>query len=172
MAIVHDFLDMWQGSQTLHATHRESHAPNKQMTAVGYISDPEVIINASCTHCHHDGAAAAFKSSERSPQQLASSAKDRFGRRTQTLNVHRIKKIDPHLRESDEDSAPKSISNTENRLICNCHLATPNLQEHSWVADIESDLEQDNVLADRETSAQGDVSKVPNVPGLIWTSRR
>jgi len=35
MAQVHNFLDIWQGSQNLHATQKESRAQNKQMTAVG-----------------------------------------------------------------------------------------------------------------------------------------
>jgi len=39
MAKVHDFLEMWQGSQNLRATQKKSHAQNKQMNAVGYISD-------------------------------------------------------------------------------------------------------------------------------------
>jgi hypothetical protein len=33
MANVHNFLEMWQGSQNLHATRKESHAQNQQMTA-------------------------------------------------------------------------------------------------------------------------------------------
>jgi len=33
MAKVHYFLEMWQGSQNLRATQKESHARNKQMTA-------------------------------------------------------------------------------------------------------------------------------------------
>jgi hypothetical protein len=47
MAKVHNFLEMWQGSQNLHATQNESRAQNKQTTAVGYISDPEEIVKAS-----------------------------------------------------------------------------------------------------------------------------
>ena len=39
MATVHDFLETWQGSQILRATQKESCAQNRQMTAVGYISD-------------------------------------------------------------------------------------------------------------------------------------
>jgi len=39
MANVHDILEMWQGSQNLSATYKESPAQNKQMTAVGYMSD-------------------------------------------------------------------------------------------------------------------------------------
>jgi hypothetical protein len=41
IAKVHDFLEMWQGSQNLRATQKESRAQNKQITAVGYISDME-----------------------------------------------------------------------------------------------------------------------------------
>jgi hypothetical protein len=47
MAKVDKFLEMWQGSQNLHATQKESGIQNKQMTAVGYISDTEEIIKAS-----------------------------------------------------------------------------------------------------------------------------
>ena len=64
MAKVHDFLEMWQGSQNLHATQKESRAQNKQMTAVGYISDTEESVKASWSLFQHDGAA-AFKLSER-----------------------------------------------------------------------------------------------------------
>jgi len=46
MAKVHDFLEMWQGSQNLPPTQKESRAQNKQMTAVGYISDTEEIVKA------------------------------------------------------------------------------------------------------------------------------
>jgi hypothetical protein len=35
MAKVHDFLELWQGSQNLRATQNESHVQNKQMTVVG-----------------------------------------------------------------------------------------------------------------------------------------
>jgi hypothetical protein len=41
MAKVHDFLEMGQGSQNVRATPKESRAQNKQMNAVGYISDTE-----------------------------------------------------------------------------------------------------------------------------------
>jgi len=47
MAKVHDFLEMRQGSQNLRAAKKKSHAQNKQMTAVGYISDTEEIVKAS-----------------------------------------------------------------------------------------------------------------------------
>ena len=82
MANVHDFLEMWQGSQTIKATQKKSRAQNKQMTAVGYISDTEEIVKASWSKFHHDGAA-AFKLSENSPLPPALSAKDLPGGRTQ-----------------------------------------------------------------------------------------
>jgi len=46
MAKVHDFLEMWQGSQNICAMQKESRAQNKQMTAVGYISDRIEIVKA------------------------------------------------------------------------------------------------------------------------------
>jgi len=171
MAKVYDFLEMWQGSQNLRATQRESRAQNKQMTAVGYISDTEEIVNASCRNFQHDGAA-AFKLSERSPQPPALSAKDLLGGRTRILNVRRIKKIDRHPAESDEDSAPESISDTENWLDWNGDLDNPNVSKDDWEADDESDLEQDNVIEDSETRAQRDVSAAQNVPRLIWPTRK
>jgi len=58
MAKVHDFVKMWQGSQNLWATQRESRAQNKHMTAVEYISDSEEILKASWLNFQHDGAAA------------------------------------------------------------------------------------------------------------------
>ena len=47
MAKVHDFFEMWHGSQNLLATQKESCTQNKQITAIGYISDTEEIIKAS-----------------------------------------------------------------------------------------------------------------------------
>jgi len=75
MAKVHNFLQMWQGSQHLRATQKESRAPNQWMTAVGYIADTEEIVKSSCPPLYHDSAA-AFKLLERSPWPLASSAMD------------------------------------------------------------------------------------------------
>jgi hypothetical protein len=86
MAKVHDFLEMWQGSQNLRATQKECHAQNKQMTAVGYISDTAEIVKAFWSNFQHDGAA-AFKLSEISPVPPALCAKDLPGGRTQVLNV-------------------------------------------------------------------------------------
>jgi len=66
MAKLQVFLEMWQGSQNLLATQKESHTRNKHLTTVEYISDMEEIVKASWSLFQHDGAA-AFKLSERSP---------------------------------------------------------------------------------------------------------
>jgi len=166
MAKVHDFLEMWQGSHTLRATQKESRAQNKQMTAVGYISDTEEIVKASWSLFHHDGAA-AFKLSEKLPVPPALSAKDLPGGRTRVLNVRRIKRIDRHPAESDEDSSPESISDTENWLNWNGDLDNPNDSEDDWEADNESDMELDNGSEESETPELRTVSAAPNVPGLI-----
>jgi hypothetical protein len=78
MAKVHAFLEMCQGSQNLRATQKESCAQNKQMTAVGYISDTKEIVKASWSLFLPDRAA-AFKSLEKSPVPPALSPKDLSG---------------------------------------------------------------------------------------------
>jgi len=72
---------MWQGSQNLRATQKESRTQTKQMTAVGYVSDTEEIVKAPCSLIQHDGAA-AFKLSETSPLPPALSAKNLPGGQT------------------------------------------------------------------------------------------
>jgi len=144
MAKVHDFMEMWKGSQHLCATQKESRAQNKQMTAVGFISDTEEIVKASWSHFQHDGAA-AFKLSEWSPLPPALSAKDLPGGRTQILNVRRIWRIDHHPVASDEDSAPRSISDTNDWLNWNGDLDNPNDSEDDCAAaHDESDIQQKN----------------------------
>jgi len=66
IAIVHDFLEMWQGSENPVVTQKECRAENDCMPAMGYISDTEEIVKASWSVFQHTGAA-AFKLSERSP---------------------------------------------------------------------------------------------------------
>jgi len=73
MAKVHNVLEMWQGSQNLWATQKESRTQNEQMTPVGYISDTEEIVKAFWSNFQHNGAA-AFKLSEKSPVPPAWSA--------------------------------------------------------------------------------------------------
>ena len=95
MAKVHDFLEMWQGSQNLRNTQKESRTQNKQMTAVEDISDTEENVKAFWSIFQHDGAA-AFILSEESPLPPALSAKELAGGRNQVLNVRWIRRIDHH----------------------------------------------------------------------------
>jgi len=171
MAKVHDVLEMWQGSQNLRVTQKESHAQNEQMTAVGYISDTEEIVKASWSLFQQDGAAAS-KLSEKSPVPQVLSAKDLPGGRTQMLNVRQIRRVNRHPAKSDEDSSPESISDTKNWLNWNGDLDDPNESEDNWEADNESDMDLDNGSEDSETPEQRNVSAAPNVPGLVQPIRR
>jgi len=132
------------------------------MTAVGYISDTEVIVNASWSTFHPDGTA-AFKLWEKSPWSPALSAKDLPGGRSQVLNVRRMKWIDHHPAESDEDCSPESISDIKNWLNCNWDLDNLNDREDDWEADNESDTELDIGSEDSETPEVRNVSAAPNI---------
>ena len=143
MAKVHNFLEMWQGSQNPPATQKESQGRNRQKTAVRYISDTEQIVKASWTLFQHDGGA-TFKLSERASWPPALSAKDLPGDRTRRLNVHRIQTINRHPVECDEDSAPESLSDMEDWLDLNGNLDSPNDTEDDCATDVESDIEQGN----------------------------
>jgi len=171
MAKVHDFLEMWQGSQNLRAMQQQSRAQNKQMTAVGYISDTEEIIKASWSLFQHDGAA-VFKFSETLPLPPALSAKDLPGGRTQILNVRRIRRITRHPVESDDESAPESISDPDDWLKWNGDLDNPNDSEDDCAADNGADIEHTNGIKDPECPEQQDISTAPNVPGLVRPTRK
>ena len=171
MAKVHNVLEMWQGSQRLHVTQKESHARNEPMTAIEYISDTEEIIKASWSNFQHNGVA-AFKLSERSPLLPTLSAKDLPGGRTQVLNVCPIRRINRHPAESDEDSAPESISNTENWLDWNGALDNPNVSDDGWGADDRSDIALENGIDAPATPEHRDVCTTPNVSGLIMPTWR
>jgi len=171
MAKVHDFLEMWQGSQNLHATQKEDRTQNKQMTTVGYISDTEEIIKESWSLFQHDGAA-AFRLSERSPLPPPLSAKNLPGGRTERFNVHRIRRMNRHPVEYDKDSATESISDTEDWLSWNGDIDDPNDCEDDCAEDVESDIERDNSLKDPECPEQRDMSPMPNVPRFIRPTRK
>jgi len=143
MAKIHELLEMCQCSQNLRATQKESRGQNKQMTAVGYISDTEEIVKASWSLIQHDGAD-AFKLSERSPLPPLLSANDLPGGRTQIVNVCRIRRINCHPVEGNKDSASKSISDTDVWLNWNGDLDNPIDSEGDCAADDQSDIEQHN----------------------------
>jgi len=65
MAKLRDIVEMWQGSQNLRATQKESRAQNKQMTAVENISDTQQIVEPSRSLFEHVRLG-AFKFSQRS----------------------------------------------------------------------------------------------------------
>jgi hypothetical protein len=90
MAKVHDYLEMWQGSQNVHAAQKESRAQNRQMTAIRYISDTEDFVKAFWSKYPH-ACAATFKFWVQSPVPPAFSAKYLPGGRTQLLNARGIK---------------------------------------------------------------------------------
>jgi len=73
MAKNHNLLEMWQGSQNLHAIQKESGVQNMQLSAIEYISDNEEIGKASWSNIQPDGVA-AFKLSDRLPGPPALSA--------------------------------------------------------------------------------------------------
>jgi len=171
MAKVHDFLEMWQGSQNLCATQKESRAQNKQMTAIGYISDTEEIVKASRSLFQYDGAA-AFTLSEKSPLPPALSAKDLPGGRTQIFNVRRIQRFNRHAVECDKDIAPESIADTENTLNWKCDFDNPNDGEDDCAADDESGEEHYNPIENPQCPEQRDVSAAPNVPRLVRPTRK
>ena len=171
MAKVHNFLEMWQGSQNLHTTQKESHAQNRYMTAIGYISDTEESVKASWSLFEHHGAA-AFRSSERSPLPPALTAKELVGGRTQALNARRIPRINPHPVECDDDSATESISDTEKWPDWNSDLDNPTESADDCEADNESDEEQDNCVEDSECPEQRDVCAAADVPRLIGPTGR
>jgi hypothetical protein len=139
MAKVHHFLEIWQGSQNLHATQKESRAQNEQMTTIRLITDPEEIVKASRSLFHHDGVAAS-QMSERSPWPPALFAKDLRGGRSEIVYVNRIWRIHCHPVEIDEDSAPESVSDTNIFLNWNRNWDTPIASEADCAADDKSNI--------------------------------
>ena len=133
------------------------------MTTVGYISDMEDIVDALCSPIQHYGPA-AFRFSERSPLPLPLSPKDLPGGWTQVLNVRQIRRINRHPVESDQDSAPASISDTDDWLNWNGDLDNPNDREDDCGVDIESDIGQDNSMENLDFPEQRDASAMPNDP--------
>jgi hypothetical protein len=57
LAKVHDFLEMWQGSQNLRSTQKESRSKHKLMAAIGYDFNTEEITKVSWLLFHPDDAA-------------------------------------------------------------------------------------------------------------------
>jgi len=128
----------------------------------------------SSKHCSHSWTwrCGCVQIVQRSPLPPPLPAKDLPGGLTQVLNVCWIRRINRHPVESDEDSAPESISDTEDWLDCNGDLNNPNDSEDNCVAEVESDIEQGNRIEDPECPEQQDVSTAPTVPGLIRPTQK
>ena len=171
VAKVHASSEMWQGSQNLCPTPKESPSHNKHMASIGYISTTEEIVKASWQNFQHDGSA-AFTLSERSPLPPALSAKDIPGGQTQALNDCRISRTNRHQAEWDVDSAPESISDSENWLNWNCDLDHPNVSDDNWEEDDETIVNWDNGIECQGSPERQDVSVLPNFPGLIRPTGR
>jgi hypothetical protein len=135
-----------------------------------YISDTEQIVKASWSLFQHYGVA-AIKLSERSPWPPALSAKDWPGGRTQILNISRIRRINRHPVDSDEDSTLESISVTEHLFNWNGDLDDPTDSEEDYAVADESDIEYKNGIDHPEFPHQQDVSAAPNVPELVCPTR-
>jgi hypothetical protein len=88
------------------------------------------------------------------------------------LNVCRILRINRHPVESVKDSAPESISDTEDWLHWDGDLDIPNDSEENCAADDDSDIEHNNCIEDPECLEQQYVSAAPNVPGLVRPTRK
>jgi len=170
MGKVNDFLEMWQGNETVCATQKESCAQNEQVSTVWSISDIEEIVQISCSLFQHHGAA-AFRLLERSPLPPPLSAKDLPGGQTQIINVRGIRRINCHPVKSDEDNAPETISDTEDLLNWDGDLDNPNDSKDNCAVEIESDMEQENSIQDPECPEQRDLSATANVPRLIRSTR-
>jgi len=100
------------------------------------------------------------------------SANDLPGGRTQIFNVRRIRTINHDPVESDDDSAPERISDTDAWLNWNGDLDNPNDSEDDCAADNESDIGPNNGTEDPECPEQQDLSAAPNVPGLVRPTRK
>jgi hypothetical protein len=88
------------------------------------------------------------------------------------LNACRTWRNNSHPVESDENSAPESISDTDDWLNWNGDLDNPNDSEEDCAADDKSDIEHNNGIDDVECPEQQDVSAVPDVPGLVRPIRK
>jgi hypothetical protein len=90
------------------------------------------------------------------------------------LNVRHIPRINRHPVESEEDSAPDSISDTWDWLNWNGDFDNPNDTEEDSAADDDTDIEHHKCVQDPECPKQQDLSAVPNVLGLVrptWKSK-
>jgi len=97
---------------------------------------------------------------------------DLLGGRTEILHVRWIRRINRHPVESNEDSAPESISDTDDWLNWKGDLDNPIDSEEDCAAEDESDIEHNNGIDDPQCPEQQDVSAAPNVSKLVRPTRK
>jgi len=102
-----------------------------------------------------------------SPLPPAVSAKNLPGEWTQLWTVCPMKRINRHPVESDEDSAPESIADTEDWGNRDADLDNTNDTNDDCSADIESGIEKVNAIEVPGCPEHCDGSAAHNVPGLI-----
>jgi len=102
----------------------------------------------------------------------ALSAKDFAGRRTEVLNVYRIRTIKCHPSDCDVDSAPESISDTDNGLNWKGDLDNRNESKDDCDADNESDIEPCSDINASESPEGCIVCATLNVPRLIQPTQK
>ena len=95
-----------------------------------------------------------------------------FYHHLKTMNVCQIRRIKLHPVESDEDTVPESISNTEDSLNWNEDLNNPNDCEDNCMANDESDIKQEYSIEDPQCPEQQDVSAAPNDSRLIYPTQK
>jgi hypothetical protein len=83
------------------------------------------------------------------------------------LNICRIERINSHAVESDEDSAPEIILDTDDWLKRNGNFDNPIESEEDCAAYEESDIAHHNRIENLECPEQQDVSAGTNVPGVL-----
>jgi hypothetical protein len=137
------------------------------MTAIGYIYDRKEIVKASWVLFHHDGAA-AFILSERSLLPPGLYATDLTGGQIGIFNVHQIRRFNHHPDDSEEESTPQRILESENWLNWDRDLDNANDSKDDCATDAESAIGREMSIEDPEHPVLRDVCATPNVSALFW----
>jgi hypothetical protein len=147
IAKAHDCLEMWLGSQNLPATKNKSCAQFTQNSAIRYISHTEEIVNVSHSNVPHNGQA-AVKLSERTHGSPTLVAKDLAGELIKILNVRRIKRINRHPGNRNEDIGLENIWDAEYWVDRNGDLDYLTDSEDDWEVENKSEIVLDTSVRD------------------------
>jgi len=83
-----------------------------------------------------------------------------------------MKTIYHHSADINETNPTELISDSEYWINMNGDLDNPNVSKDDWEVDNEFDTDLNYGIEDPEFPEQWDVCAAPNVPGLIWPTRR